>query len=158
MQSPEKINQFAKRSHHFLRFHEYWVIECLTAFLLFLGLSHYFPFPTPFIAAWDGFALASITLTCFFIFTKNPYEIRRQLRLKDNTRRFFFFVVILAAVASFLATWILLSLVKEKFTPHLSASVLFALLTIAISWIFCTHAFCSTLRPFLLSTHNALLP
>ena len=136
MLSPETINQFTKRSHHFLRFHEYWVIECLTALLLFLGLYHHLPFPIPVIAAWYGFAVTSITLTWLFIFTKNPHEIRKQLRLKDNTRRFFFFLVILAAVASFLATWLLLSLVKEKFTPHLSESVMFGLLTIAISWIF----------------------
>lgn len=136
MLSHTKVIQFTKRSHHFLRFHEYWAIECLVALLLFLRLHQYFPFPIPLIAAWDGFALSSIALTSLFIFTKNPYEIRKQLRLNDSTRHFFFLLVILAAIASVLSTWFLLSLVKEKFAPHVSESIAFALITIAISWLF----------------------
>jgi uncharacterized membrane protein len=136
MSSSEKINQLSKRSDYFLRFHEYWAIEGLTALLLFLGCYHYFPFPVPLMVAWDGLALISITLTSFFIFTQHPCEIRKQLRAKDHTRQFFFLVVMLAAVASFLATWLLLNLVKQKFIPHLSESVTFALLTIALSWVF----------------------
>ncbi len=146
--SHKKINQLTKRSHHFLHFHEYWVIECFIALLLFFKLRQHFPFPIPFLVAWDGFAFTSIALTGLFIFTKNPYEIRKQLRLNDNTRHFFFLVVILAAIVSVLSTWFLLNLVKEKFTLHLSASIVFALITIAISWIFVHTRFASLYAHF----------
>ena len=143
MPPSEKTDRFSRRLHHFLRFHEYWAIEGVTALLILAGLYRCFSFPIPIIAAWDGFALVSIALTWLLIFTKNPHEIRKQLRLKDNIRRFFFSIVILAAVASFLATWLLLSLVKQKSTLHLSENVMFGLLTIALSWIFVHTRFAS---------------
>lgn len=147
-----KINQLTNWPHHFLRFHEYWAIECFIALLLFLRLYHYFPFPVPFIVAWDGFALTSIALTSLLVFTKKPYEIRKQLSLKDNTRYFFFFVVILATIASVLSTWFLLSLVKEKFTPHVSKSMIFAIVTIAISWLFVHTRFATLYAHFFYRT------
>lgn len=148
MSSFKKITQSSKRSHHFLRLHEYWAIECLIALLLFWGLHHSFPFPIPYIVAWDGFALTSIILTWFLIFTKDPYSIRKQLRLTDTARHFFFFVLILASIASVLSTWFLLSLAKEKFTHHVSESIAFALITIAISWTFVHTRFASLYAHF----------
>jgi len=136
MPSPEKINQFTKRSHHFLRFHEYWLLECIIALFLFLGFQQHALFPIPMIVAWDGFAITSIVATWALIFTKDPYEIRQQLRLKDNTRRFLFFVVVAAAAASFLATWLLLTSSKSKLTSHSSETIFLALGTIALSWVF----------------------
>ncbi|MBM3856549.1 MAG: DUF1345 domain-containing protein [Verrucomicrobia bacterium] len=147
-----KKNQFEKRSHHFLRFHEYWVIELCIALLLFFLLKRSFPFPIPWIVAWDGFALTSILLTWLFIFTKDPYSIRRQLRLTDTARRFFLFIVISAAIASVLSTWFLLRLVKEKSIPHVSESITFALITIAISWTFVHTRFASLYAHFFYRT------
>ncbi len=148
MPTSKKIAQLAKRSHHFLRLHEYWIIECCVALFLFAGLKCFLPFPIPLIAGWDAFAFTSITLTWIFVFTKDPYEIRRALRLPDSTRHFFFFVVILAAMASILSTWLLLNLVQKKFAPHVSASIAFALITIAISWIFVHTRFASLYAHF----------
>ncbi len=136
MPSPKKITQFTKRSHHFLRFHEYWIIESLIALILFFGFQQYASFPIPMIMAWNGFAMTSIIATWALIFTKNPYEIRQQLRLKDNTRHFLFFIVVAAAAASFLATWLLLTFSKGKLTSHTSETIFLALGTIALSWTF----------------------
>lgn len=136
MSSQKKITQLGKRSHHFLRFHEYWVIECIVALFLFFVFLQYSSFPIPMIIAWDGFAVTSIVTTWALIFTKDPYKIRQQLRLKDNTRRFLFFIVVAAATASFLATWLLLTSSKAKLTSHTSETIFLALGTIALSWVF----------------------
>ncbi|MEI6416770.1 MAG: hypothetical protein WCO92_03520, partial [Verrucomicrobiota bacterium] len=63
MSSFKKITQSSKRSHHFLRLHEYWFLECLIALFLFLGFQQYLSFPIPMIVAWDGFAVTSIVTT-----------------------------------------------------------------------------------------------
>ena len=136
MPSPKKINQFTKRSHHFLHLHEYWLLECLIALFLFLGFQQYASFPIPMIIAWNGFAMTSIVSTWALIFTKDPYKIRQQLHLKDNTRHFLFFIVVAAAAASFLATWLLLTSSKAKLTSHSSETIFLALGTIALSWVF----------------------
>ena len=136
MTTSKKITQLAQRSHRFLYIHEYWMIEIMVALFLFFTLSSYFPFPVPSIAAWDGFALTSILITWLTIFTKDPYEIRRQLRLKDTTRRLLFVVVLLAAIVSFLATWLLLVSAKKSPTLHTSETIALSIATVAISWFF----------------------
>lgn len=150
-----KPHQRSKQFLDFLFFHEYWTIECCIALLLFFLLKRSFPFPVPWIVAWDGFALTSIILTWLFVFTKDPYSVKKQLRLTEMASRFFFLVVIFAAIASVLSTWLLLGLVKKSSTPHISENITFALITIAISWTFVHTRFAGLYSHFFYRTKAA---
>ncbi|OHE77753.1 MAG: hypothetical protein A3F67_05380 [Verrucomicrobia bacterium RIFCSPHIGHO2_12_FULL_41_10] len=111
------------------------MMESIIALLVFFGLQNRIPLSTQIIISWDSFALAGIILTWMAIFTKDPYEIKRRLRVSDTTQKFLFFIIILAAVASFLATWLLLASAKESNGIHLAAAIALAMVTVIFSWV-----------------------
>ncbi|MBX9742545.1 MAG: DUF1345 domain-containing protein [Chthoniobacterales bacterium] len=129
--SSVKINTVS--SSYFLDAHHCLVIESIFTALAFIGLAGYVSFPVQILLSWDTFAITGIILSWVTLLTQNPYELKRRLRLKERTRHFLFFIVIFAAVASFVATWLLLSSVRSS-GHQLNGIIALAILTPALSW------------------------
>ena len=133
-QAPLKTNTQTKPALYFLDAHHCFAIECLIALFLFFALQNQIPFAARIVASWDGFALTGLLLTWATFFTRDPYEVRRRLRLSDTTRKFLFAIVILAAAASFSATWLLLATAKTAAPSHRTVPIVLALTTVTLSW------------------------
>lgn len=132
--SPVKIT--AVSSSYFLDAHHCLVIESIFTFLAFIGLTGFVSFPVQILLSWDTFAITGIILSWVTLLREHPYELKRRLRLKERTRHFLFCIVIFAAIASFVATWLLLTSAKSSTGHPLHGILALAILTPALSWFF----------------------
>ncbi len=114
--------------------HHCFVFQSILTLFVFLGLRGQVSFPVEILLSWDTFALSGIILGWITLITKDPYELKQRLRLKEKTRSFLFGVVLFAATASFLATWLLLTSTKNSPTRHLDGAMILAILTPILSW------------------------
>lgn len=114
--------------------HHCFLAQCAMTFLVFSGLTKHVSFPIQILLSWDAFAFTGIILSWMTIVMQDPNEIKQRARLKETTRHFLFFIVIFAAVASFIATWLLLTSAKAATDHHISGVLALAILTPFLSW------------------------
>lgn len=114
--------------------HHCFVFQSILTLLIFMGLRGQVSFPVQVLLSWNVFALSGIVFGWITLTTKDPYEIKQRIRLKETTHTFLFGIVIFAAIASFLATWLLLTSTKNSPTRHLDGTMILAILTPVLSW------------------------
>lgn len=114
--------------------HHCFVLQSMFTCLAFVGLAGYVSFPIQVLLSWNAFAISGIILSWVTLLTQSPYELKQRLRLKEKTRHFLFCVVIFAAIASFVATWLLLTSSRSSKGDHLPGIITLAILTPAFSW------------------------
>jgi uncharacterized membrane protein len=105
------------------------------AVLTFLGLVGRSALPTHLVLTWDAFALTTVVLAWIVIFTKDPYEARRSVRLQDASATFLFVLVISAATASLLAVGLLMGSAKDLTSTALAEHIALSVTAIFFSWM-----------------------
>src|ERR1700733_3164022 len=88
-------------------------LGCLVALASAFLLHGHVRTPLLLVLTWEAFALTSLVMAWFIIYTKDPYEARRNARLQDASATFLFVLVICAATASLLAVGLVLHDVKN---------------------------------------------
>jgi uncharacterized membrane protein len=123
-----------KRSIIILDAHHRFAVACIAALLTYLSLPHGLGLFVRIVGAWDGFGSMTLLLVWPVLAAKDPYEVRRNVRLQDASRTFLFVAVISAAVASLGAVGLLLGSTKTLSTSHLAGHIVLVAATVAISW------------------------
>ena len=108
---------------------------CTVAVLTFLGLHGHLNFPTLLVMTWNAFALTVVILAWFIIYTKDPYEARRNVRIQDASATFLFSLVISAATASLFAVGLLLATAKQLTHTALGAHIALSVVAVGLSWM-----------------------
>ena len=111
-------------------------IGCLVALAAAILLHGHVRTPLLLVLTWEVFALTSMIMAWFIIYTKDPYEARRNARLQDASATFLFVLVICAATASLLAVGLVLHDVKDLGSSIMLAHVIASAGAILISWTF----------------------
>jgi len=121
---------YALDAHHRASF------GCLVALGAAFLLHGHVRTPLLLVLTWEVFALTSLVLAWFIIYTKDPYEARRNARLQDASATFLFVLVICAATASLLAVGLVLHDVKSLGSSSMVVHVIASAAAILISWTF----------------------
>jgi uncharacterized membrane protein len=107
--------------------HHRFFVALGAAILTLLALHGRGAFTTQLVAAWDVYAFVTLVLAWFVMTAKDPYEVRRNVRLQDASRTFLFVVVVWAATVSLFAVIVLLGASKNlppfSFAIHAGLSV-----------------------------------
>jgi uncharacterized membrane protein len=111
-------------------------IGCLCALAAALLLHGHVRTPLLLVLTWEVFALTSMVMAWFIIYTKDPYETRRNASLQDASATFLFVLVIFAATASLLAVGLVLHDVKSLGSSSMVVHVIASAAAILISWVF----------------------
>jgi uncharacterized membrane protein len=135
MHSPLTVSKkpVSHRSY-FLDAHHAFLIESLSAIVIFFLLEGHTSWLIQIIVSWDCFALLGIILTWLTILLHDPYEVRRSLFLNQRTRKFLFGIVLFAAIASFSATLLLLTQTRGASPTQERYNIFLAITTVTLSW------------------------
>jgi uncharacterized membrane protein len=114
--------------------HHRFFTACVLSGLTFVVL-HSCALAMQVVAAWDVFAFATVALAFTVMFSKDPYEVRRNASLQDASQTFLFVAVITAATVSLFAVFLLLGAAKNLTLGHgLSSHVILSVGAIVLSW------------------------
>src|SRR6202012_2697802 len=86
--SPRRVAHYALDAHHRAS------IACLVALAAAFLLHGHVRTPLLLVLTWEAFALTSMVMAWFIIYTKDPYEARRNASLQDASATFLFVLVI----------------------------------------------------------------
>ncbi|MBA4320990.1 MAG: DUF1345 domain-containing protein, partial [Flavobacterium sp.] len=114
--------------------HQRLTIAFVLALISFFVLSSFFEIQLTIICAWNIFALTDIILAWRTIITKNTKETVRNAKLQDSSRSTILFFVITTAVISLIVITMLLKTAKHSNIYPLNYILIFAFLTVVISW------------------------
>jgi uncharacterized membrane protein len=114
--------------------HHRFAVASVAGMLTFLSLPRGLAPFVRIVGAWDGFASLTLLLVWPVLAARDPYEVRRNVRLQDASRTFLFVAAISAAVASLGAVGLLLGSTKTLSASRLAGHIVLVAATVAISW------------------------
>jgi len=135
MKASSKSGDSPSTGRYMLDAHHRFFFACILAAVTFAGLHGRFSVPTQLIVAWDVFALTIVVLAWLIISNRDPYEVRRNVRLQDASATFLFSLVVIAATASLFAVGLLLGSVKNLSPTGLSLHIALAVSAVGVSWM-----------------------
>jgi len=136
MSKPRHTETAPATSRYAFDAHHRASISCLVALVAGLLLRGHVGIPLLLVMTWEAFALSALVMAWFVISTKDPYEARRNARLKDASATFLFVLVICAATASLLAVGLVLHDVKNLGSSAMLVHIIASAAAILISWTF----------------------
>ena len=111
-----------------------FAISLAFAAVIFLSLRGHMSLLTELIVTWDAFALCSLVLAWVTIVTTPRSQLRAHAKLEDVSRFAVFVFVVMAACAALFAVGFLIRTNRAELRDHLTAHLLVALGTVAVSW------------------------
>ncbi len=115
--------------------HHRFFTSLTVAAITFLCVPWHLAWPIRALATWNAYNLTGLGMAWFSIMSTDPSEVARNASLQDSSRTAIFLFVVIAAIASIFAVGAELGTAKGLDHAHLSAHVVFCLLTIAASWV-----------------------
>ena len=115
--------------------HHRFFISLGVAAVCFVVLPHYLTWPARILGTWNAFVYTTLGLIWTMILTAEPEEVVSTAKLEDSSRTAIFVVVVLGACSSVIAVAFELASAKTLDHKHAGMHVLFAIVTIAASWV-----------------------
>ena len=115
--------------------HHRFFIALGVAALSFALMPHYLTWPARILGTWNAFVYTTLGLIWTMILTAEPEEVVSKAKLEDSSRTAIFVIVLLGACTSVFAVAAELASAKTLDHRHAGMHVLFAILTIAASWV-----------------------
>jgi uncharacterized membrane protein len=134
MKSSAKLKASPPSPRYVLDAHHRALGGSIVAAMTFLALQGRVSFPVQLTFAWNAFAFTLLVLAWIVIYTKDPYEARRDARLQDSSATFLFTLVITAATVSLLAVGFLLGSAKNLSSAELASHIGLSVSAIFLSW------------------------
>jgi uncharacterized membrane protein len=134
MKTSAKSKEAPRSTGYLLDAHHRAFAGFAVGLLTFFALHGRAPFPVQLTIAWNAFAFTLLVLAWYVIYTKDPYEARRDARLQDSSATFLFTLVITAATASLLAVGFLLGSAKNLSPTSLGTHIALSVSAIILSW------------------------
>jgi len=114
--------------------HHRFITACVLSALVFVLLRGHVPYPALLVTTWTVFALTVVTMAWMVMFTRDPYEVRRNASLQDSSQTFLFSAVISGATASLFAVFVLMGSSKSLPPTDAALQVTLSVLAIMLSW------------------------
>ena len=115
--------------------HHRFFASLAVAAVTFVCIPRHFAWPIHALATWNAYNACGLALAWLSIVSSDPSEVARNASIQDSSRKAIFVFVIIAACASIFAVAAELGTAKGLDRAHLSAHVLFCLITVAGSWV-----------------------
>ena len=115
--------------------HHRFFISLGVAAICFALLPHHLTWPARILGTWNAFVFTTLGFIWTMILTAEPEEVVSKAKLEDSSRTAIFVIVVLGACSSVFAVAFELASAKTLDPRHAGMHVLFAILTIAASWI-----------------------
>jgi len=114
--------------------HHRFLISLGVALVCYVSVFGHMQWGKHLILSWDAFTLSLLVLAWSRILTAQPNAVFRTARLQHSARKGILLSVLSAACASLAAVFVLLRAAKTLSAAEAGEHILFALITVLLSW------------------------